>query len=194
MTAKVHHTVTLHQGRVFRLTRERITLPNGVSTDLEIIRPPGAAAVVPLADERTVLLIRQSRHSVGGYIWEIPAGTLDPGEEPLDCARRELVEETGFSALSWHPLGKTTPLPGYSDERIHIFLAEELSPEAQNLDRDELLTVHRTPLEEAVEMIYRGEIHDGKTLSALLLARRHVESSRTGKSSRKDVGKHPSPR
>ncbi len=182
MTAKVHHTVTLHQGRVFRLTRERITLPNGVSADLEIIRHPGAAAVVPLADEHTVLLIRQYRHAVGGYIWEIPAGTLDPGEEPLECARRELVEETGFSASSWHRLGETTPLPGYSDERIHIFLAAELTPEAQNLDGDELLTVRRTPLEEAVEMIYRGEIHDGKTLSGLLLARRHLESGQAGNS------------
>ena len=99
MTARVNHRKSLHRGRVFHMDRENVRLDNGVTVDMDIIRHPGAAAVVPLTDSgRSMILIRQYRHAVGGYIWEIPAGTLCGEESPLDCAQRELIEETGFAS------------------------------------------------------------------------------------------------
>ncbi len=170
MSTQVNFQRTLHRGRVFRLVRENVTLENGVVTELDVIRHPGAAAIVPFTAKDTVLLIRQYRHAAGGYIWEIPAGTVDPGESPLACARRELIEETGFSAERWVDLGEITPLPAYSDERIRLFGATELNPAKQHLDEDEILDVHEMPFEEALSMIQKDEIQDAKTISALFLA------------------------
>lgn len=171
--AKVNAVHPIHEGRVFKLRKENITLPNGITLDIDIIRHPGASAIVPISDVDEVVLIRQYRHAVGGFIWEIPAGTLNKGETPLACARRELVEETGFSAKVFHELGEIFPVPGYSDERIHLFLAKELGPAKQNLDSDELLEVHQVPFDEAIDMIKRREIVDGKTIAGLLLAEKN---------------------
>jgi ADP-ribose pyrophosphatase len=168
--AKVNAVHPIHTGRVFELRKENITLPNGITLDIDIIRHPGASAIVPIAADGGVVLIRQYRHAVGGFIWEIPAGTLNKGESPLACARRELLEETGFSAQVFHKLGEIVPVPGYSDERIHLFMAKGLGPAKQNLDRDELLDVHQVPFDEAMGMIRRGEILDGKTIAGLFLA------------------------
>jgi len=170
MNTKINRHVTLHEGRIFRLVRENVTLENGVTIDLDIIRHPGASAIVPLTENKTLLMIKQYRHAVGDFIWEIPAGTLDSNETPLECAKRELVEETGFSANTWRKLGETTPLPGYSDERIHIFFATDLAPARQNLDLDEILHVHEVRLDDALAMIHSGEIQDGKTISGLFMA------------------------
>ena len=170
MNTTINRSVTLHKGRIFRLVRENVTLENGVTIDFDIIRHPGAAAIVPLTENNTLLMIKQYRHAVGDFIWEIPAGTLDPDETPLQCAKRELIEETGFSAKTWRKLGKITPLPGYSNERIHIFLATDLTPAGQNLDIDEILHVHKISFDKAVKMIQRGEIEDGKTISGLFMA------------------------
>jgi ADP-ribose pyrophosphatase len=170
MNAKINKRDTLHEGRVFRLLRENITLNNGVTIDLDVIHHPGASAMVPLADKDTLILIKQYRHAIGDFIWEIPAGTLDPDETPLECARRELVEEIGFSANVWQKLGEITPVPGYSNERIHMFLATDLVHAAQDLDRDEVLNVHEVPLNKAVEMIHEGTIQDGKTICGLFMA------------------------
>jgi ADP-ribose pyrophosphatase len=137
---------------------------------MDFIQHPGAAAMVPLLSNQEVVLIRQYRHAIREFIWEIPAGTLDAGESPLNCARRELVEETGYSAEIWHQLGKITPLPGCSDERIHIFLASDLKPAEQHLDDDEMLNVYPVKLNDALQMILAGEINDGKTISGLFLA------------------------
>lgn len=175
MTAKINSRNLLHRGRVFDLFSENITLENGVTTHIDILQHPGAAAIVPMADPETLVWIRQYRHAVGGHIWEIPAGTLDEGESPMACARRELIEETGFSATAWQPLGEIVPVPGYSNERIHLYLASDLKPARQDLDRDELLAVHRIAFSEALEMIYSGRIVDGKTITALLLAKHWLE-------------------
>jgi len=172
MPTEVNRRVTLHQGRVFRLDQENITLDNGVTVDIELIRHPGAAAIVPLSSRQTVMLIKQYRHAVGGRIWEIPAGTLNSGEAPLQCAQRELMEETGYRADTFHLLGAITPVPGYSDERIHLYLALGLTPVPPNLDPDEILAVHETPFHAAMEMLYRGEIQDSKTICGLFLADR----------------------
>ena len=150
------------------MVRENVTLDNGVTVNIDTLRHPGASAIVPLTDEGSVILIRQYRHSVGGYIWEIPAGTLNPGEDPTVCAARELTEETGYTAGSWRKLGEITPVPGYSDERIHLFLATDLRPAAQNLDADEVLDVHEVSFETAAAMIESGDIQDAKTICALL--------------------------
>lgn len=162
----------LHKGRTFSFVKESVTLQNGVTVELEIVRHPGAAAVVPFVDDETILLLKQYRHAVGGFIWEIPAGTLGPDEEALDCARRELAEETGFAAKGWEKLGEITPIPGYSDERIHLFRATRLMPAEQNLDRDEVLDVHQKPLKTVLDMIACGDIQDAKTICAIFHALR----------------------
>jgi len=170
MSAVVNRTVTLHQGRVFNLVKENYTLENGVTSEMDFIQHPGAAAMVPLLNDQEVVLIKQYRHAIREFIWEIPAGTLDAGETPLNCAKRELVEETGYSADDWHRLGTITPVPGCSNERIHIFLASDLKPAEQQLDDDEMLNVHPVQLNDALQMILAGEISDGKTISGLFLA------------------------
>jgi ADP-ribose pyrophosphatase len=172
MSVSVNCRQTLHRGRVFQLVRENVTLDNGTTTDLDFIEHPGAAAIVALTGENDVVLVRQYRHALGQYIWEIPAGTLDPGEPVLDCARRELAEETGYAAADWRKLGEITPVPGYSDERVHLFLATGLSAAAQRLDADEVLDAHCMPLAEAADMIARGELQDAKSICALLLVQR----------------------
>jgi ADP-ribose pyrophosphatase len=167
MGAKVESTTLLHKGRVFRLERERLSLDNGNTVDLDIIRHPGAAAIVPLKDPHTILLIKQYRRAAGGYIWEIPAGTLNKDEDPVSCAYRELEEETGFAAKKMEMLGEIVPVPGYSDERIRIFLARDLVKSSQHLDRDEMLSVHEIALKDAMTMAQDGRIIDGKTIAGL---------------------------
>jgi ADP-ribose pyrophosphatase len=169
VSAKVNSKATLYEGRVFKLLRENVTLNNGVTVDLDVIHHPGASAMIPISDNDNVILIKQYRHAIGDFIWEIPAGTLDPNETPLECAKRELIEETGFSANTWQKLGEITPVPGYSNERIHMFLAAGLVPAKQNLDKDEVLDVHEVPLGKAIEMIHEGAIQDSKTISGLFM-------------------------
>jgi ADP-ribose pyrophosphatase len=170
MSAVINRSATLHKGRVFSLVNENYTLENGVTSEMDFIQHPGAAAMVPLLNNQEVVLIKQYRHAIREFIWEIPAGTLDAGESPLNCARRELVEETGYSADDWQQLGTITPLPGCSDERIHIFLASDLKPAEQHLDDDEMLNVHIVKFNDALQMILAGGISDGKTISGLFLA------------------------
>ena len=169
-SATCNHSRLIRKGRVFNFYAENVTLPNGVTMEMEIIRHPGAAAIVPLMGDHSVLLLEQYRHAVGGFIWEIPAGTLDAGEAPRACAERELTEETGYVARQWERLGEITPLPAYSDERIHLFIATDLVREAQNLDEDELLFVHRVKIDQALDMIADGTIQDAKTIAGLQLA------------------------
>jgi ADP-ribose pyrophosphatase len=175
MPASVNRRSVIHRGRVFQMVRENVTLDNGTTTDLDFIEHPGAAAIVALTGGNDVVLVRQYRHALGQYIWEIPAGTLDPGEPVLDCARRELAEETGYAAAEWRKLGEITPVPGYSDERIHLFLATGLSAAAQRLDADEVLEAHTRPLAEMAAMIARGDVQDAKSICALLLAQNWLE-------------------
>jgi ADP-ribose pyrophosphatase len=140
-----------------------------------VIRHQGASAVVPLQEDGSVLLIRQYRHAAGGFIYEIPAGKLDPGENPLTCAERELEEETGRRAGHLEHLLTFFTTPGFTDEIIHIYLATELIPGVQNLEHDEVLEVVEMPLEHALQRIADGTIRDGKTIIGLqtaFLARR----------------------
>jgi len=160
----------IYRGRVVNLDLETVKLPNGATVELEIIHHPGAAAIVPMKDEETVLLIRQYRHAAGGYILEIPAGTLRPGEDPGDCAARELEEEIGFRPSALEPLATFFTTPGFTDEVIHIYKATGLTPGKQNLDHDEVLEVVELPLREAIGKIGDGSIRDGKTIVGLQVA------------------------
>jgi ADP-ribose pyrophosphatase len=176
MSAKIHRQQRLYRGRVFDFTIDTLTLENGETVDLEVIRHPGAAAIVAMPDPSSLLLLRQFRHAVGGYIREVPAGTFDGKETPETCARRELIEETGFAGRRLEKLGEITPVPGYSDERIHIFLATDLIPDRQQLDRDELIQVQTVSLEAALAMVDQGEIQDAKTIAALMMVQRRLFS------------------
>ena len=177
MTGKINSRITLHQGNVFELIRENVTLQNGTTTDVEFIAHPGAAAIIPFLDDRRILLLQQYRHALKKHIWEIPAGTLDPREEIIGCAKRELIEETGYSAGRWQKLGEITPVPGYSDERIHIYLATGLQPAAQHLDEDEIIKVREVEFQEAIDMIGKGEIQDAKSIAGLFLASQWLKSN-----------------
>ncbi len=162
---------TIYRGKVVHLTAEDVELPNGHRMELEIVRHPGAAAVAALDDEGRVTLLRQYRHAVGGYLWEVPAGKLDPGEAPLACAERELREEAGLEASSFEPVGSIVTCPGFCDEVIHLFVATGLHGAPQALGADEVIdTVRALPLREALGMIRAGEIRDGKTIAALMQA------------------------
>lgn len=157
----------IYTGRVVTLNVDSVELPNGASVDLEIIRHPGAAAIVPLKDEGTVVLIRQFRHAAGGFIYEIPAGKLSPGEEPLACAGRELEEEIGYRAATFELLTSIFTAPGFCDEVIHVYKGTGLTKGTQNLDHDEILDVIEMPLERAIAQIQDGTIRDAKTIVGL---------------------------
>jgi ADP-ribose pyrophosphatase len=166
---------TIFEGRVVRLRVEEIELPGGRRSRLEIVAHPGAAAVVPVDAEGQVLLVRQYRHATGGRcLLEVPAGKLDSGEVPADCARRECEEETGFRPGRLEPLGGIWTTPGFTDEWIHLFLARDLVPGRQNLQEDEALAVERLPLADAIRLALDGGIDDGKSIAALLRAARYL--------------------
>jgi 8-oxo-dGTP pyrophosphatase MutT (NUDIX family) len=169
MSVKVHKITTLYTGKIFDVVLEKVTLPNGAVKDREIVRHPGAAAMVPLLDDGRVVLIKQYRHAVGEFVWEIPAGTLEPEEAPMACARRELVEEIGYEAANLEKLTEILPAPGYTDEHIHIFLATGLQAVDQRLEDDEVLELQLTVLETALAMVAQGEIRDAKTIAGLFL-------------------------
>ncbi len=157
----------IYDGRIVKLGIETATLPDGRTARLEIVRHPGAAAVVAVDAEDRVVLIRQHRHAAGGLILEVPAGVLEPGETPAACAARELTEETGLVAGAIEPLGFVLTTPGFTDERIWIFSARDLRSAERNLDPDEYIEVLRVPAAEALAMTRDGRIADAKTIAAL---------------------------
>ncbi|CBK40098.1 ADP-ribose pyrophosphatase [Nitrospira defluvii] len=157
----------IYKGTVVTLNVDTVRLPNGHTIDLEVIRHPGASAVVPMKEDGTVVLIRQFRHAANGFIYEIPAGKLHPKEDPLDCAARELEEEIGYKAGRFELLSSIFTAPGFADEVIHIYLATGLTIGTQNLDQDEVLEVVEMPLREAISKIEDGTIRDGKTIVGL---------------------------
>jgi ADP-ribose pyrophosphatase len=157
----------VYQGKILNIELDQVTLPNGHQTELEMIHHPGASAVVPLLDDGNVVLVYQYRYAAGGFIYEIPAGKLDHGEDPLNCAKRELEEETGYTAKEYHPLVSFLTTPGFCDEIIHIFLARSLTPGTQNLEANEVLEIRKVSLKKALQMIEEGQIKDGKTIIGL---------------------------
>ena len=157
------------RGRVGSYGVEDVVLPNGVAVTLEVLRHPGASAVLPVHEDGSVTLVRQFRHATGGWILEIPAGRREEGEAPEDCAARELAEEVGLAGdLSL--LGPVWPAPAYTDERIHLFVATRLREVPRALDADEVLEAVRLTAGELRALVASGAITDAKTLSALYLA------------------------
>jgi ADP-ribose pyrophosphatase len=159
---------------------ERAALPNGIEIDLAIIRHPGASAIVALDHEGKVAMLRQYRHAIAGYLFEIPAGCRRVGESHRDCAERELAEEAGLSAARWDSLGTIVTIPSFCDERIELYLARELAPAPQSHDVDEVIDVERIGFDVAIEMIRRGEMIDAKSIAALYRARDALSDERRG--------------
>lgn len=157
----------LYEGRVIDVSLDRVRLPNGLEVALEIIQHPGGAAAVAIDDQERVCLVRQYRHAAGGWLWELPAGRIDPGEVPFETARRELAEEAGVSAADWIDLGPMHSSPGVFTEVIHLWLARTLEHVGQSHEPDELMEVHWLPFNQALDWCSDGTITDAKTLIGL---------------------------
>jgi ADP-ribose pyrophosphatase len=167
----------IYRGHLVHLTAEIARLPNGHEMELEIVRHPGAAAIAALDDRGAVTLLRQYRHAVGGWLWEVPAGKLDRGEAPEACAARELAEEAGLAAGRLDRVGEIVTCPGFCDEVIHLFVATDLREVPAALGVDEVIdSVRAVPLADALAMVASGEIRDGKTIAALWHAQRRYEA------------------
>ena len=170
------HSEPVYEGRVITLVKDTVAMPGGGDSMREVVRHPGAVAVVALDDDGAVVLLRQYRHPVGGYLWELPAGLRDEdGEAPLDTAKRELAEEVQLAAERWSLLTTTFSTPGFCDELVLVYLAEGLSdadrPEGFTVEHEELdLQVERVPLADAVQRIFDGGIRNGSTVIGLLAA------------------------
>jgi len=164
----------IYQGRVFNVRQDQVQFPNGRMAKLDIIEHPPAVLIVPIDESGNILFIRQYRHATGKVILELPAGVVEDGETPEVCARREIREETGMSARSVDTLGGYYMVPGYSTEYLHVFLARDLQHEPLPGDEDEFIDVVRIPVFQAYAQAEAGEIHDSKTLAALLLAKPHL--------------------
>jgi len=158
----------IYRGRVVELHRDRILLPDGRESVREVMEHPGGVTVLPMDEQGNVYCVRQYRYPVGKHLLEAPAGKLEPGEDPLECAVRELSEETGFTADEPIDLGRIYPSPGYSAEILYLYLARGLHAGEMHLDEGEFLDVEKHSLDELTELVMRGELSDGKTVAAVL--------------------------
>lgn len=165
----------IYTGKIVTLDVDQVRFPDGSTGEMEIVRHPGAAAILPFlsdpaGDDPQIMLLKQFRHATGGYLYEIPAGKLEKGEDPADCAERELREETGCSAERIEHLFTTFTTPGFTNEEIHVFMAVGLTQGEQKTESDEFLEVHTMTLSRALQMIQQGDIRDAKTSLAILYA------------------------
>ena len=164
---------TIYDGKIILVEKWRVSLPDGREAAREVVIHKGAAAIVPVDAQGMVTLVRQHRVALDTFTWEIPAGKLDSvSEDPLDCAKRELEEETGLRAANWRRLSHVITTPGFCTEQISIYLATELSQHEAHADQDEFLRLQKMPLDEAVNRVMAGEFRDAKTCLGLLMAAR----------------------
>jgi ADP-ribose pyrophosphatase len=168
-------TEIVYPGRAFTIRRDTLRLPDGHEARFDIVEHVGSVVILPLDDHGNLLFVRQYRHASGKNLLELPAGTLDEGEAPESCARREVREETGMAAGQLDHLGGFYLAPGYSTEYMHVYLATGLHPDPLEADADEFLAVESVPLGTALVMAKRGEIPDAKSLAAILLAQSRLE-------------------
>jgi ADP-ribose pyrophosphatase len=166
---------TLLKGRAFLIRRDLLKTPDGRETKFDIIEHGGSVIIVPIDKDGNLLFVRQYRHAAGIDLLELPAGTLEKGEDPTVCAAREIREETGFAADKLEKIGDFYLAPGYSTEFMHVYLAQELRHDPLEADADEFLSVEAIPLAEAFQMAERGEMPDAKSLAALLLAKSYLK-------------------
>lgn len=169
---------TLFQGRILRLEVDEVALPNGEGAIREVVRHPGGVCVLPLREDGTVELVEQFRYPYNEVILELPAGKLDPNEDPLEAAKRELSEETGLAAERWTKLGVFYPSVGFTDEVLHLYLAQGLTQGEIHPDEDEFLNRRRVALDTLVDMVMDGSIPDGKTQALVLKAQRHLQTGK----------------
>lgn len=169
--AKVLSSREVFRGPVFRVTTDQVVEPGGIRARRDIVRHPGSVVILAL-DESTskprILLERQYRHATQDYLWELPAGRIDPGESELAAAKRELLEETGYTSSQWQRMFKCYVSPGFMDETMAIYLARHIRAGQARPEADELIRKRLVPLQEALRMVQNGTIHDGKTISAIL--------------------------
>ena len=163
----------IYEGRVIRLVREEL-VARGVRLIRETVEHPGAVVIVPILPDGRVLFVRQYRRAIKEYLLELPAGTRDRAESPMACAKRELVEETGWQARKMSLLGSFYSAPGFTSERMILYLAQDLKPTQANPEPDEFVTPVKMKLEDAIKKALNGEIEDGKTIIGLLLAREQL--------------------
>lgn len=166
---------TVFNGKIFSVDRMEIALPNGRPALREVVRNPGASAVVAADENGRVAMVRQYRIAAQSELWELPAGKLDPGEDPLACAQRELSEETGLSAKRWQKLTAMWSSPGFCDEVLHIYLAQDLTAADSHPDEGEFVSLEMVPLPVLWERIMAGELRDAKTIVGLLMAKEILE-------------------
>jgi len=168
---------TLVKGSLLHARRDKVRLPNGVEAEREYIVHPGAVLVIPVLPNGRLVMERQFRYALHRTFIELPAGKIDPDEDPLETGKRELLEETGYTAKQWQFLASLNPCIGYCDEVIHVYLARELAAGKPQNDIDELLDIFTMSLPEAMEAMRRGEITDGKTMIALFWAEKHLSGN-----------------
>jgi ADP-ribose pyrophosphatase len=169
-------TRRIHSGRIIQLDMDTVRLPNGRTAEMDIVRHPGASAVLPVlrrtdvAGKSEILLLRQYRYAAGGELFEIPAGRLDGDESPAACAARELTEETGYTADSIDLMYSMHTTPGFSDELIHVFIADGLHPGETAQEEDEFMTIESVTMDRALRLIQEGRMTDAKSALAILHA------------------------
>lgn len=172
---KALNSSVVYDGKIIRVLRDEIILENGAESVREVVRHKGAVAVLAADADGSIYLVRQFRYPVGRELLEVPAGKLEAGESPLECAKRELLEECGVVAESWAELGPIYTSPGFCDEVIWLFFAKELSPVGQHLDDDEFLDVVKMPFAEALKKAEAGAFTDGKTQLILLRCKNEMQ-------------------
>lgn len=163
---------SIFEGRIISVALERHRLPDGREASFEMVRHPGGAAALPVLDDGRVILIRQFRPAAAGMVWEIPAGRLEPDEDPVDCIRRELEEEIGYRSAVVEPLGSMLSAIGFCDERVYLYVAKGLTQVASSPEPDEFIEPVTMTMDAALRLLEQGEIVDAKTQLALLLAAR----------------------
>ena len=168
LTENTLDKVYVFKGRIINLRCDKVLLPNGNEATREVIEHPGGVCIAALTDENELLFVRQFRYPYKEVVLEVPAGKLNYGEDPLECGKRELLEETGAKAEKYTFLGELYPSPGYCGEIIYLYLAENLSFFDQKLDEEEFLEVERIPLDKAGQMVLNNEIADAKTQTVIL--------------------------
>ena len=158
---------TIFEGKIITVQVDYVQLPNGKKATRELVKHPGAVGVVAVTEDDRLIVVRQFRKPLEKVTLEIPAGKLEPGEDPLDCAKRELAEETGYRAGEWTPLVSVFTSPGFADEQIHLYVAKQLKPGESRPDEDEFVEHTFITIEEAFSLIEKGEICDAKTVLAV---------------------------
>ncbi len=172
---KINSRSTVHQCGDLTIVNEEVTFHNGFDASIGLIEHPDASAVVALTSNNEIVLVRQYRHSVRDYIWEIPSGTSNNNEIPIQCAKRELQEETGYLARSWRSLGYMMPMPELTSVKINLFLARDIELTHQHLDDDEIIEVDFFNTANIEKMICEGAIRDGKTIYGFFIARQWLK-------------------